>query len=491
MVIDGQGTFIEANPEAVRMTGYSSGELFQKNILDVLDANAGQKAQENFEILKELGKLVVEIPYLTKDGSKRWWNIVAAKLSENSYLGFHEDITDRKKALEEIKKAEQIAKAANQAKSVFLANMSHEIRTPINGIMGMLQLLGTTELDEEQLEYVEIALKSSDRLTRLLSDILDLTRIEAGAMTIHEGEFSGEDLKSAVLDLFGIKAREKGLELQFSIDPQVPPSLYGDALRIQQILLNLVGNAIKFTNQGRIDVHLEGEHQKGARGNELVARFSVRDTGIGIPKEKIPLVLAPFNQLETSYTRNYQGAGLGLSIVQKLTDLLGGSLSIVSVPTKGTTVVVQLPLKIYSGSGSSQSLEHEPGQKHQKILEILIVEDDPVNALSLQKLLEKKGHRVCWKTNGLEALEVLKDQDFHCVFMDVQLPIMTGLETTAKIRNSQEFGSKSEIPIIGVTAYAMEGDRERFLSQGFSAYVSKPVQWSKIQAVLDDLIISQ
>jgi len=333
LLADSSGNYIDANPEASAMTGYSLDEFRTKSVIDLVDEEYKQEAQKLFSTLAENGRNSFEVPIRTKWGEFRWWNIAATELIDGCYLGFHEDITARKAA-------QEAAQVAIRAKTVFLANMSHEIRTPINGIMGMLQLLETTNMEYEQAEYVRIAEKSCNRLTRLLTDILDLSRIEAGKMEVHLSEFPVLELSSSIVELFQSMALENGLELRVSVDPTLPPTLVGDELRIQQILFNLVGNALKFTPEGRVEVVIG----PGVREEEIYwVDFRVQDTGIGIAPEKVASLFEPFVQAESSYTRSYQGAGLGLSIVQKLVDLLQGTIEVESDLGEGTVFMVRLP----------------------------------------------------------------------------------------------------------------------------------------------------
>jgi len=402
-------------------------------------------------------------------------------------MGVNVDLTQFKLLEQELRAAKDLAEAASKSKSEFLANMSHEIRTPLNGVLGMLQLLETTGLDDEQQEYVGAAIQSSRRLTRLLSDILDLSRIEAGKLLLQEGVFQVKCLKDSVLELFAATAREKGLALHFDIDSRVPQHLLGDEARLRQILFNIVGNAIKFTEQGTIAIAVTPLPQ----GTKALARllFTVSDTGIGIPDDRVKDIFDPFVQAEGAYTRRYQGAGLGLSIVRKLVKLMEGGLAIDTSPDEGTTCYLSIPVKL---PVSDTLPEAQPRQDRQPIERpsprILFAEDDAVNLLAGKIMLEKLGYDVVTATNGQEALERLLEHTFDLILMDIQMPRIDGVEATRIIRDSARYGSKSGIPIIAMTAYAMEGDREKFLAAGLDAYIAKPIEATELREAIEAVL---
>jgi PAS domain S-box-containing protein len=391
------------------------------------------------------------------------------------------------------KKAAVAAEAANQAKSEFLANMSHEIRTPINGIMGMMQLLETTALDGEQKKYVRLATGSANRLTKLLSDILDLSRVEAGMMTIDEAEFVVQELADSVSDLFQITTRDKGIHLECFIDPDIPSRLIGDEARVRQILFNLTGNALKFTNKGSVKVEMTA--MSSERPSECRILLTVSDTGIGIPEDKQDGLFKPFVQVDCSYTRSYQGAGLGLAIVKRLVDLMGGRVSVASTLGKGTTVQVLLPLKLAEGVSISSEQGPRRLTEAKQSLRILLAEDEPSSSFPTTKLLEKAGHTLTLAENGQQALDLLAAQDFDVILMDVQMPVLNGVEATQEIRRLEDeknssipASQHSRIPIIALTAYAMLGDREKFLEAGMDDYLGKPVRMEDLAKVLERVV---
>lgn len=413
----------------------------------------------------------LEAPFTSVTGKRMRVRTMGQAVLEDGHVvrvfGTFMDITERVRNEDALRAAKEDAEAANRAKSEFLANMSHEIRTPLNGVLGILQLMEDLGSTPEQKEYIGLAISSAMRLTRLLSDILDLSRIESGRLALDERPFDPRELRDSTLGIFSLAAREKGIELGVAIADNVPPFVLGDDSRVRQVLFNLVGNAIKFTEHGFVRADITAL----PHGKTPMVLLCVADSGIGISDERLPSIFEPFVQGEGSYVRKHQGAGLGLAIVRRLVGLMRGNLS-VDNGSDGTTVCISLPLPPAVGE------KNAPPERDDDVptgLRILLVEDDRVSLFAARRMLEKIGHAVTTAENGRRALDALRDGDFDLVFMDVQMPIMDGVEATRLIRDDPTLGRKRDVPIVAMTAYAMAGDREKFLSAGMTDYVAKPL----------------
>ncbi|MHC1791982.1 PAS domain S-box protein [Solidesulfovibrio sp.] len=417
-------------------------------------------------------------------GLGRYFEVSAYSPAPGQFAVVFRDVTERHKANRELTLAKEAAEAASLAKNEFLANMSHEIRTPLNGVLGMLQLLAMTTTTVEQDEYIVNAIKSSKRLARLLADILDLSRIEAGKLTLGAVPFALADLKDATETLLSPTAREKKIHLDCVLAGNLPAVVIGDQTRVGQILFNIVGNAIKFTEKGLVRLDISPLLRNNDTQHIL---FVVSDTGIGISTEQQRNIFEPFVQGDGSYTRRFQGAGLGLSIVRRLVALLGGELAIDSDAGAGTTVYVSLPFRLPAvGQHPGQPEKPSLPPSRDTRLRILVAEDDATSLLAARRLLEKWGHTVTGVADGEQALACLAAQSFDLVVMDVQMPVMDGVAATKRIRASDS--PQAAIPIIAMTAYAMSGDREAFLAAGMDAYIAKPVTEQVLRGTIERLL---
>ena len=397
---------------------------------------------------------------------------------------------ERKGIEQDLRMARDLAEAANHSKSEFLANMSHEVRTPLNGVLGMLQLAQTTDLSDEQRDYVDTALSSGRSLLSVINDILDFSKIEAGKLEVVSEEFSLATMIQDVMASFRSQAMEKGVVLSADLSGEIPERIIGGKSRLKQILFNLVGNAIKFTDRGKVSIEV-GLLEMNPRERTMRLLYSVRDTGIGIPDAMMDHIFEPFTQVDGSYVRRHQGTGLGLGIVKRLVGLMNGVLSIESEQGQGTAVHLALSMGFEPGAQDDPLAGGESLNLRRRPLVLLVVEDNRVNRVMAERMLTKLGHRTRSAENGTEALKMLEKFDFDGVFMDIQMPDMDGVEATSLIRNAGGTSNiDPKIPVIAMTAHAMMGDREMFLRGGMDDYIAKPVELQEIEDVLNRIFFA-
>ncbi|MEI6226918.1 MAG: ATP-binding protein, partial [Deltaproteobacteria bacterium] len=427
------------------------------------------------------------------DGAKRWISISSEPLRIGPDAPPHlvvttfMDVTEQRRTAEALATGMLAADQASRAKSEFLSSMSHEIRTPLNGVLGMQQLLLRTPLTPEQREYVSTANDSAQTLMHLISDILDLSKIEAGQFQLQVERFSLADAVQRIARPAALLAEKKGLQFSTEIVGGTPDLLVGDSWRIGQVLNNLVSNAVKFTEAGQVSLRVEGRNIEPGRAE---ITFEVRDTGIGISRDAISRLFRPFSQADGTITRRFGGTGLGLAISRQLAEMMGGSVGVESVPGEGSTFRMTVRLPVPEAPAADVTAPEGPdaspptGAVRGRPRRVLLAEDNPVNRLLASRLLQHAGHSVTVAGDGREALRLLAQESFDLVLMDVQMPEMDGLEALRRLR-FREKHSGGHVHVVAVTAQAMSGDKEQCLAAGADAYLSKPFTPAGLEAAVN------
>ncbi|MGN7610956.1 DAHL domain-containing protein [Magnetococcales bacterium HHB-1] len=495
IITDRKGTIQYVNTRCCQSSGYTREILTGQSpgILKSGDMEASEYAHL-WSTITSGKEWFGEFHNRRQDGSLYWEAasispILDKKGKTTHFVAVKEDITQKKEIEKEreqerkaLKQAKEAAEAANRAKSSFLAMMSHEIRTPMNAILGMTELLQEHPTKEERKAYLAVQKRAGTALLTLIDDILELLRLDAGIEKSNAAPFDLPMLCHAVASLLDRAAIEKGLTIQVKIADQLPTIWLGDERRIRQVLINLIGNAIKFTNQGLIRI----ETAFCDKNSEQICIF-VTDTGIGIPPEHVERIFGLFYQVDSSDTREYGGSGLGLTITHKLTTLMGGTITCKSIVGKGTTFTLRLPLIPSSPKEAKKTAKKQVKHKIETpAMQVLLAEDSPDNAMLVRSYLKKTRIHLTVVEDGAQALEKVRSNHFDIILMDMQMPVMDGYEATRKIRQE----SQQQI-ILALTAHAMEGDREKCLAAGCSGYLTKPIKkQTLIKALLEHAPVS-
>ncbi|MDB5347755.1 MAG: sensor protein [Schlesneria sp.] len=505
-VKDVQGNYITVNRSLQRLWGNPPLDtIVGRNVFDfVRDDLAENYAEVDMDVLRNDRAVVdCEEQVMTATGERRIYSTTKVPLHDQAgnvsgLVGIDRDITRRKQAEEELRKARLAADAANRAKSDFLANMSHEIRTPLNAVIGITDLLLDGDLGQVHRDYLEIIRDSGESLMVVINDILDFSKIEAGRLELESKAFHLPDVIQNATKALAIRAHDRELQMICQIDPSVPDWVKGDAVRLRQVLTNLVGNAIKFTPQGQVFVIVDCVSSNDERAN---VQFMVRDTGIGIPQHKLDHIFKAFVQADASTTRRFGGTGLGLAICTRLVVAMGGKLQVSSRVGVGTEFFFTLNfvktdrpneepteaerLAMAANEGADETGPDSP-KPIKSTLQILLVEDSLMNQVLAIGILQREGHVVTVANNGVEAVEAFEASPFDLILMDVQMPEMDGLQATAAIRQI-ESTKGGHTPILAMTAHALTGDRERCLAAGMDGYLAKPVRLNDLLRAIPEV----
>lgn len=488
MLLSPDGTILAANQIASKRRNASAEELTGTLIFDSLPVETAELRRIK---LKEAARTGQPRVFDEEVGDRvyrlRIYPVTDEKGAVTHLASFSRDITQRRHAERELLKAKRQAEAANEAKTQFLANMSHELRTPLNGILGMLQILLASTLDPEQRRNLEMARQCADSLHKTVNNLLEMASIEAGSAEILEREFHLDEVLDPLLRTYEVQARLKGLTLHVDRGAGLPERLLGDPFRLRQVLNNLLSNALRFTPSGSVSVSVLPDSGPPEGEGRSRLTFAVRDTGIGIPPQAQTHIFENFELAEHYLNKRYGGSGLGLSIARQVVERMGGEIRLESAEGQGSTFTVSVPFSL-PGVGTPAPAQSAAARKPRKNLRILLVEDELVNRMFASQVLGRMDHSVTAVTNGTEAIQALERENFDLILMDVQMPVMDGITATKSIRDGRARCRDPRIPIIALTAYAMESDRDRFLRIGMDDFVAKPFTVEALAQAIDRVL---
>lgn len=482
--------------ENVSNWGFSPKELTAPDatFTDIVYSEDREKVSQHCHNLKPGQQATMYYRVLGKDGELCWVMdvcrvLVSPEDDEPRRYGYMMDVSGQKKLEARYLEAKEKAEAANIAKSHFLANMSHEIRTPLNGITGFLQVLSHMDASPQQREIYSIMHSSSRNLLKIINDILDFSKIESGKMELIESEFNLRYIVDDIIKQFSHQSKREGLVMNYLIDDSIPTVMKGDQLRLKQILINLMQNAVKFTEHGKIEI---GAELYTYSESDIRILFKVLDTGIGINPEKQKDIFDNYSQADGNITTKYGGTGLGLAIVKRLVELMNGFIWVESEPSKGSCFFFILPFKHYDKIKEAEPELSTEDVFYDKSLsgKVLVVEDEPINQMVTRRQLETWGLQVDVAANGMEALSAFEQNRYDVILMDIQMPVMDGITATQKIRDL-ELARQMHTPIVAFTAAALVGDRERFLAVGMDAYIAKPIDVEELYQILGSLLYAE